>query len=120
MFNVISYKNRNGKSEVEEYILSLQTKEDKSSKVQLQKIVSYINMLAKYGTNLGMPYIRYIDNGIWELRPLRNRTLFAYWKDNTFLLLNIFMKKTQKIPEIELGRAKRMLKDFIRRNKDNG
>ena len=112
MFNVISYKNKNGKSEVEEYILSLQTKEDKSSKIQFQKIVSCINMLAKYGTNLGMPYIRYIDNGIWELRP--------YWKDNTFLLLNIFMKKTQKIPEIELGRAKRMLKDFIRRNKDNG
>ena len=96
MFNVISYKNKNGKSEVEEYILSLQTKEDKSSKIQFQKIVSCISMLAKYGTNLGMPYIRYIDNGIWELRPLRNRTLLAYWNNNTFLLLNIFMKKNTK------------------------
>lgn len=35
-------------------------------------------------------------NEIWELRPLRDRILFAYKDNNKFILLNIFIKKTKR------------------------
>ncbi|MBR3186480.1 MAG: type II toxin-antitoxin system RelE/ParE family toxin [Lachnospiraceae bacterium] len=43
------------------------------------------------------------ENGeIWELRPLRNRILFAAWVNDSFVLLSHFMKKTQKTPKREI------------------
>ncbi len=56
MNNIKFYKNNNGKSEIEEYILELQNKKDKDSKIKLNKIIAYINLLAKYGTNMGNLY----------------------------------------------------------------
>ena len=53
-----------------------------------------------------------IENEIWELRPLRNRILFASVCYNKFILLNIFMKQTQKTPKGEIEKAKRLLKDY--------
>ena len=73
-------------------------------------------MLEKYGTSIGEPYIKYLENDIWELRPLRDRILFAYCNNNKFILLSIFMKKTQKTPQREIEKAKRNLKDFIKRS----
>lgn len=60
--------------------------------------------------------MKYIDNDIWELRPLRDRILFAYFENNSFILLNMFMKKTRKTPQKEIDKAKRLLKDWRDRN----
>ena len=54
------------------------------------------NMLSKYGASIGKTYIKYINDNIWELRPLRDRILFTYWDNNKFILLNIFTKKYTK------------------------
>lgn len=90
----------------------MQDKNDKNSRVNLEKIDSCIRFLKKYGIDGGMPYMRYLKDDIWELRPVRNRILFAYFKDNKFVLLNIFMKKTQKTPKKEIEKAKRYLEDY--------
>lgn len=79
MYNIIFYKDKNGKSEVQEYILNLQKRKDKNSRIKFNKIIAYINILYKNGITVGEPYIKYIDNDIWELRPLRDRILFAYY-----------------------------------------
>lgn len=57
-----------------------------------------------------------LKGDIWELRPLDNRIMYAYWKDNTFVLLHYFNKKTQKTPKSEIQIAKNNLKDFLERN----
>ena len=116
MYNILFYKDKNGKSELQEYILGLQKRNDKNSKIKFNKIISYINILSNYGIKLGYPYIKYIDNDIWELRPLRDRILFAYFDKNTFILLNIFVKSTRKTPNMEIDKAKRLLKDWSDRN----
>lgn len=116
MYNIVFYKDEKGKSEIEEYLIELQNKKDKNSRVKINKIIAYINMLEKYGTSIGEPYIKYLENDIWELRPLRDRILFAYCNNNKFILLSIFMKKTQKTPQREIEKAKRNLKDFIKRS----
>ena len=81
-----------------------------------EKILTYIGALAKYGTRIGKPYVKHIDGEIWELRPLGNRIFFFYYKDNKFVLLHHFIKKTQKTPPKEIEKAKNNLKDFIERN----
>lgn len=120
MYEVIFYRNKKGKSEVQEYLLNLQNRKDKNSRINLEKIDSCIRFLKKYGTDIGEPYIKYLKDDIWELRPIRNRILFAYLKDNKFVLLSIFMKKTQKTPKQEIEKAKRYLKEYIDRSEKNG
>ena len=60
--------------------------------------------------------MKHIEGDIWELRPLKDRIFFFYWKDNTFILLHYFIKKTQKTPQREIEQAKRNLKDFLDRS----
>lgn len=43
-----------------------------------------------------------LDGEIWELRPIRDRILFARLMDGRFVLLHQFMKKTQKTPKREI------------------
>ena len=59
---------------------------------------------------------KHIDSDIWELRSLRNRILFAYYDKNNFILLSIFMKMTRKTPQMEIDKARRILKDWSERN----
>ena len=61
-------------------------------------------------------YVKHIDGDIWELRPIRNRILFAGIVGGRFVLLHHFVKKTQKTPVREIEQAKRELKDFIERS----
>ncbi|MCI9320952.1 MAG: hypothetical protein HFH05_12875 [Lachnospiraceae bacterium] len=60
--------------------------------------------------------LRNLDGEIWELRPLRNRFLYAYYKDNRFIILHRFLKKTQKTPKREIEQAKRNLQDYLESN----
>ncbi|MBQ5684470.1 MAG: type II toxin-antitoxin system RelE/ParE family toxin, partial [Clostridia bacterium] len=52
---------------------------------------------------------------LWELRPGRRRVLYFYHKDNTYVLLHSFIKKTQKTPRREIEKAKRERNDYLRR-----
>lgn len=52
---------------------------------------------------------------LWELRPGHNRVLFFYHKDNTYVLLHHFRKKTQKTPRREIDKAKAERDDWVRR-----
>lgn len=105
----------NGKSVIKDYIKSLQMKNNKDSNIKFNKIVAYMRMLKEYGVALGQPYVKHIEGEIWELRPLRDRILFTYCKGNDLILLNIFVKQTQKTPQVEIDKAKRLLEDYKRR-----
>ena len=119
MFNIIFYKNKRDISEVKNFLINLQSKNDKNSRIQVSKIIAYINMLSKYGTTLGEPYIKHLKDEIWELRSMRNRILFAYMNNNNIVLLNVFMKQKTKTPQKEILKAKKYLKDFIKRSDKN-
>jgi len=118
MYEVEFYLDKNGKSELIEYLDELEKKSttSKTDRINLDKILTYIAALEMYGTRVGQPKIKHIKDDIWELRPISNRILFFYWKDNKFVLLHHFIKKTQKTPAREIDRAQAKLKDFIERN----
>lgn len=96
MYEIEFYEDKNQKSEVYEYIKDLQNKNSKESKQKLKKIILYIDLLSENGLRLTESYIKKINDEIWELRPLRDRILFASWHNSKFVLLTVFMKKNSK------------------------
>lgn len=119
MYTIEFYEDKNGKSEIIEYLQQLQSKPNKDNNIKFKKITSYIDNLSIYGLSLGEPYIKHLDKEIWELRPIRDRILFASWCNNKFILLSVFMKQTQKTPPKEIEKAKRLLEDYKRRSDKN-
>lgn len=117
MFEINFYKDKDGSEPVKEYIDALAAKNDKNSRVKLNKILDYMKILASYGTRAGVPYMKHIDGDIWELRPLRDRIFFFGWQSDRFILLHCFTKKSQKTPQREIDQAKRYMKDFIERSR---
>ena len=120
MYKVEIYEEQNEKSEIKEYIKSLKEKNNKDCHIKLNKIIAYIRMLENKGLSIGQPYIKHLEDDIWELWPLRDRILFAYYKNNRFVLLSVFLKQTKKTPRKEIEKAKRILVDYIKRSEENG
>ena len=119
MYEIYFYRNSSGKEPVLDYLNELKDRTDKDSRIKLNKINDYIEALSKYGLQLTEPYIKHLDGDIWELRPIRDRILFATFIDGAFVLLHVFMKQTQKTPRREIERAKRELKDLRDRSDYN-
>ena len=118
MYDIEFYYDKNGKSEIVEYLdmLTDKAKTSKTDRINREKILTYIGALERFGTRIGKPYVKHISDEIWELRPLASRIFFFYWKDNKFVLLHHFIKKTQKTPQKEIAKAQSNLKDFLERN----
>jgi phage-related protein len=121
MYRLIFYKDRNGKEAIRDYLLELKAKSQtsKNERIRFNKINTCFRALQEYGTRVGNPVVKHIDGDIWELRPLENRIFFFYWKENTFVLLHHFMKKSQKTPPKEIEQARSNLKDFLERMNDD-
>lgn len=80
MYEIEFYEDRNGRSEIVNFIRELNDKAatSKESRINFNKIVAYLDMLEELGTRVGEPVTKHLDGEIWELRPLRNRLLYAY------------------------------------------
>lgn len=79
MHKIHFYKDKNGNEPVLDYLKKLTEKKDKDSRIKANKINDYIEILSRYGTQAGEPYIKHLDGEIWELRPLRDRIFFVGW-----------------------------------------
>jgi len=112
MHNIHFYKDKRGNEPVLDYIQSVARRSDKDSRIKANKIRDYVKYLRQEGLNSGEPYVKHLDNEIWELRPLSDRILFASWQNDGFVFLHHFIKKTQKTPRREIEKAKRNLKKY--------
>lgn len=119
MYNIIFYEDSHGYSDVLEYIKKLDEKagENKDARINRNKIVAYLDSLEELGTRVGEPVSKHLEGEIWELRPLKNRFLYAYLEDDTFIILSHFTKKTKKTPKKEIDLAVTRLIDYKERNK---
>ena len=115
MYDIYFYRDSRGISTIADYINELEAKGDKDSRIKLNKIRDYVMALAVNGTMLPDNYCKHIEGDIWELRPIRDRILFAACFNGAFVLLHVFMKQTQKTPRREIDRAKSELIDFKKR-----
>ncbi len=101
-------------SPVVSYIMTLSAKEK-------AKILREIDLLEKFGTQLGMPHSRKITgtDELWELRikfSNNNHRVFYFQSiNNVFVLLHAFHKKTQKTPKKEINLALKRINQYKQR-----
>jgi phage-related protein len=112
VWNIEYYKSGAGRSPVEEFIDSLDTKSRAS-------IARTLDMLEEFGISLGMPYARHLEKQLWELRVRhgRNRYRIIYFLDTgqTFILLHGFAKKTGPVPRADMETAESRRDDYLSR-----
>lgn len=117
MFSVEFYEKANGESEIFEFLEELRNKSktSKDARIQYKQIALQIDLLQLNGTRLPENITKHIEDGIWELRPGNNRVLYFFFRNNAFVLLHQFRKKTQKTPRREIEKAKAERSDYIAR-----
>lgn len=76
------------------------------------KLARLIDLLQKYGPNLGMPHSKIIASELYELRIRgKNEIRILYtFKIGSIYFLHAFKKKQQRIPEKEIEVANQRLK----------
>ncbi len=86
----------------------------------MANLVHIFEMIEESGPNLGLPYTKALDQGLFEIRSKGKegigRSLFCIVKDNKIIILHSFIKKTNKIPKNELDIAKKRLKEVLNEN----
>ncbi|WP_153721078.1 type II toxin-antitoxin system RelE/ParE family toxin [Sporosarcina cascadiensis] len=114
-YEVIFYEDSRGRSPVRDLLDQLQNESarNKPAKQLLSKIFLYIEVLEGTGSRSGLPFTKFIGNGIWELRPDNYRIFFFHWEGNQIVLLHPFRKSTKKTPKREIQRAEREMLDWI-------
>lgn len=116
-FEIEFYTDQNGKCDISDFIDELDSKPEtnKDARVQLRQVLFCIDMLSRNGNNLSTNIAKHINDEIWELRPGKNRVLYFFQKNDKYVLLHHFVKKTQKTPKKEIEKAKKEMLDYIDR-----
>ena len=108
------YETEDGHNYVKEFLDNI---EDSKLKA---KVLHDIGLLQQFGTKLPKPHADYLEDGIWELRTKQGsniaRTLYFTVSGKTIILLNGFVKKTQKTPPGVIKKAKDNRDDYVRRH----
>lgn len=118
MYRVLMYEDEKGRSELEKELMYLAKEaiQNKDARIQFKQITYCIELLKQKGTRLPNTITKHLVDDLWELRPGNNRIIYFYFKDNTFVLLHMFRKRTQKTPRQEILKAKTEYLDYIKRN----
>lgn len=114
MWVVKYYESENRKRPVEEFINSLDAKAG-------ARVARTIDLLEEFGIDLGMPYAKYLEKQLWELRIRhgRNRYRIIYFlaTEKTFVLLHGFTKKTGPVPRREIEIADHRRNEYVTRRR---
>ena len=109
-WTVESYIDARGRVPVEDFL-------DQLPLADRARIVQTVGLLEEFGLQIGTPYVKHLQDKLWELRvPVgRNayRVIYMAYTGRRFILLHAFLKKTQKTPKKELEIAERRLTDFL-------
>ena len=101
ILNVYFYETEHGQEPVRQWLKQLPLSDKRAIGEDIKTV--------QFGWPLGMPLVKNIGNGVWEVRSkLRNgiaRVLFVM-EGNTMVLIHGFIKKDQKIPKADLDLAK--------------
>lgn len=116
MYEIEFYQKENGSIPVQEFLLLLPPK-------LRAKTFREIELLKEHGRDLKEPHVKSIkgnkNKDIFELRAKFSsdisRIFYFLYNESSFILLNGFIKKTKKIPERELEKARKYKLDYERR-----
>lgn len=108
-FQIVFFKDSNGKSPIEEFLDELERKNQSLFDQTLKSFEKLKNRV--YHKE---PLSKYLEPGLWELRVKSGsdilRVIYTFEKGQIIILLHIFIKKKQKTPTGELEEARKRLK----------
>ena len=105
MYDVIFYRDSKGNEPTAEFISNLRRKSvtDKNARINLNKIVAYINLLSKHGTWIGEPVRRQIryHRENWNRPNVTLQITSKGWEDKMSTNWKDFKKSLNLTPEEE-------------------
>ena len=105
ILSVVFFRTEAGAEPVREWLRELTVEDRKTIGIDIKTV--------QYGWPLGIPLVRKMEPGLWEVRcDIADgiaRVLFSA-KGGQMVLLHGFVKKTQKTPDNELKTARNRLK----------
>jgi phage-related protein len=107
ILDVVFYKTDAGNEPVREWLKGLPRDDRRAIGEDIKT--------AQYGWPLGMPLIRKLERGLWEVRSNISAGIarvFFTVMDDLMILLHGFVKKSQKTPQNELDTARRRLNNL--------
>ena len=82
-----------------------------------RRVIGLDLMRVQLGWPVGMPLVRSLKGGLWEVRSTlpsqRIARLILCFHEASLVVLHGFIKKTRKIPADDLALAKRRMKEVI-------
>ncbi len=105
---VVYYVDARGRSPILEDLKELTDAEQ-------QKIFAYISLLQEKGEELRRPMADYIGDKLYELRPKSHRALYFFMLKDYAVIVHLFRKKTNRLPDAEKKIALSRKEDFLRR-----
>ena len=77
------------------------------------KTIHISNLIIEFGLQkIGMPYIRHVQDKIWEIRALQGRSLYITDVGEKVIILRCFIKKSNRLPKKELKIARKRAKEI--------
>jgi len=108
LWRVVYYETNDGESIVENEMRAFGEKD-------FARILRTINLLEEFGIELDGGYVEHVEGKIWQLRVRNYRILYFAFHNKQFVLLRVFMKKTNKTPRREIEIAKSRLNEYTSR-----
>jgi len=119
VYTIEIYEDRDGDSELKDWLRSLKKRKDKGVKdarITLNQIHYCIERVKVDGTFVPEEIAKHITEDIWELRPDDYRVMFFQKKGGKIILLSYFRKETQRTPPKEIQKAIKLRDDWNSRN----
>lgn len=103
------YRSEMGKEPVREWLRSLDSEDRRTIGLDLMRV--------QLGWPSGMPLVRSLKDGLWEVRSSlpgqRIARLILCFHDGMLIVLHGFIKKTQKTPADDLALARRRMAEVM-------
>ena len=101
------YRSASGREPVLEWLRDLDKEDRQAIGLDLMRV--------QFGWPIGMPLVRGLKDGLWEVRSTlpsqRIARLIVCFHDRTLVVLHGFIKKTQKTPADDLALATRRMRE---------
>lgn len=112
-FNVIFYNRVEGDKPIVSFMEELNVK-------LRRKAIDSLSVLEEYGNELREPYSKSMGKGLFELRVTFGndtiRIFYFFQTDFNIVVTSGYVKKTERTPQRELSRARKYMKDYLRRD----
>ncbi len=104
------YKTSSGREPTREWLRCLSPEDRRAVGLDLMRV--------QFGWPIGMPLVRSLKDGLWELRctlaSQRIARILLCFHDETLILLHGFIKKTQKTPADDLALARQRMSEVTK------